>query len=118
MLKTAKPRKGGDRVGGDSKAGCSGSEIDNNEPDSGEVKVDEVRKKVQKTTKSKNLSKSKKVIGPLDFLTLGAKLVFTKLRQAFLKALILHHFDPGRHIWIETDASGYAIDGVLSQLTS
>ena len=40
------------------------------------------------------------------------------MRQAFLKAPILHHFDPERHIRIETDASGYAIGGVLSQLTS
>ena len=36
----------------------------------------------------------------------------------FLKAPILHHFDPERHIWIETDVSGYAIGGVLNQLTS
>ena len=36
----------------------------------------------------------------------------------FLKAPILHHFDPKCHIRIETDASGYAIGGVLSQLTS
>ncbi len=40
------------------------------------------------------------------------------MRQAFLKAPILNHFDPERHIRIETDASGYAIGGVLSQLTS
>ena len=52
-----------------------------------------------------------------DFLTSGAKLVFTKLRQAFLKALILYHFNPEGHIRIETDVSGYAIGGVLSQLT-
>ena len=36
----------------------------------------------------------------------------------FFKAPILGHFDPKRHIRIETDASGYAIGGVLSQLTS
>ena len=36
----------------------------------------------------------------------------------FLKAPILHHFNPERHIRIETDVSGYAIDRVLSQLTS
>ena len=64
------------------------------------------------------MSKSKKAVGPSDFLIPGAKLIFTKLRQAFLKAPILHHFDPERHIRIETDASGYAIGGVLSQLTS
>ena len=66
--------------------------------------------------KSKNLSKSKKTVGS-DFLTLGAKLVFTKLRQAFLKALILYHFNSERHIRIETDVLTYAIGGVFSQLT-
>ena len=53
----------------------------------------------------------------MDFLTPGAKLAFTKLKQVFFKALILHHFDLERHIWIGMDASGYAIGGVLSQLT-
>ena len=44
-------------------------------------------------SKSKNLAGSKKTVGFLDFLTLGAKLAFTKLKQIFLKVLILHHFD-------------------------
>ena len=61
------------------------------------------------------MSKFKKMVGS-DFLTPGAKLAFTKLRQAFFKALILYYFDPDCHIWIETDALGYAIGGVLSQL--
>ena len=39
------------------------------------------------------------------------------MRQAFFKALILHYFDLEYHIRIETDASGYAIGRVLSQLT-
>ena len=121
MLKTAKPRKGGDGVGGDSRArrdGIDGSGMDDVEVDGGEVEVDEVGKKGRKTSKSKNSSKSKKAVGPSDFLTPGAKLAFTELRQAFLKAPILHHFDPERHIRIEMDVSGYAIGGVLSQLTS
>ena len=53
-----------------------------------------------------------------DLFTLGAKLAFTELRQAFLKAPILYHFDLECHIRIEIDVSGYAIGGVLSQLTS
>ena len=130
MLKTsrctefkARPGKGGVGVDSDSKAGCGGSEIDGSEKDDievdgGEVEVDEVGKKVQKLSKSKNLSKSKKTVRSLDFFTLGAKLAFTKWRQAFLKAPILHYFDPKHHIRIETDASGYAIGGVPSQLTS
>ncbi len=40
------------------------------------------------------------------------------MRQAFLEAPILNHFDSERHIRIETDALGYAISRVLSQLTS
>ena len=140
MLKTSKstelltrPREGVVGVGGDSRARRDASKLDESEVDGGEVEggkfdggkvdggeveVDEVGKKVQKTTKSKNLSKSKKAVGPLDFLTPGAKLAFTKLRQAFLKAPILHHFDPECHIRIELDVSGYAIGEVFSQLTS
>ena len=52
------------------------------------------------------------------FLTVNAGQAFTQLRQAFTKALILQHFDPECHIWIQTDASSYAIIGVLSQLTT
>ena len=54
----------------------------------------------------------------LAFLTADAKQAFIQLRQAFTKVLILSHFDPERHIRIETDAFSYAIDGILSQLTS
>ena len=32
--------------------------------------------------------------------------------------MILQHFDPECHIRMEKDASGYAIGGILSQLTS
>ena len=117
MLKTAEPKKGGDGVGGGSRAERGGSEMDNGEVDSGEVEDVGVGKKARNLFKSKNSSKSKKTVGS-DFLTPGAKLAFTELRQAFLKAPILHHFDPERHIRIETDVSGYTIGGVLSQLTS
>ena len=41
-----------------------------------------------------------------------------KARLGFTKALILQHFDLECHIWIETNASNYAIGGVLSKLTS
>ena len=123
MLKTSgstesktRPGEGRIGVGGDSKAGRSRNvfdriRIDDGEVDGSEDGDDEVGKKAQKLSKSKNLSKS-------DFLTPGARLAFTKLRQAFVKALILHHFDLEHHIWIETNVSGYTIGGVLSQLTS
>ena len=48
------------------------------------------------------------------FLTLGTKKIFNQLRQAFTQALMHQHFDPECHIRIETDASGYTIDRVLS----
>ncbi len=39
------------------------------------------------------------------------------MRQAFVETPILNHFDPECHIRIKMDASGYAIGGILSQLT-
>ena len=84
------------------------------------------RKNLIKITKSKILVKSKNHDFPKSrpeeagtgFFTPKARLAFTQLRQAFVKAPILHHFDPESHIRIETDALGYAIGGVLSQLSS
>ena len=84
------------------------------------------RRNQAKMTKSKILVKSKNhdflksrtEEAGTGFLTPEARLAFTQLRQAFVEAPILHHFDPESHIRIETDASGYAIGGVLSQLSS
>ena len=53
-------------------------------------------------------------IGEPNFLVLDTKKAFNYLRLAFIKALILQYFDLESHIWIETNASNYAIDGVLS----
>ncbi len=66
-----------------------------------------------KSAKSKKPNFAKTNSGT-DFLTPGAKEAFIHLRKAFTKAPILRHFDPDHHIRIETDASGYAIDGVLN----
>ena len=108
-------------VGGDSRARRDGSKLDGSEVDDDEVNSsevdDEVGKKDQKTSKSKKLSKSKKTVRSSDFFTPGAKLAFIKLKLAFFKTPILYHFDAEHHIQIETDVSGYAIGGVLSQLT-
>ena len=79
-------------------------------------------KNLAKTTKSKILVKSKNHDFPKSrseeagtgFLIPKARLAFTQLRQAFVKAPILHHFDLESHIRIETDASSYAIGGILS----
>ena len=86
MLKTSgstksktQPGEGGVGFGG-RRAGYGGSKLDGSEfdgieVDSIEVEDNEVGKKVQKRSKSKNLSKS-----TLDFLTSGTKLVFSKLK--------------------------------------
>ena len=81
--------------------------------------------KFQKSAKSgKELSKSEnlpnfdaKENGP-SFLTPNARTAFDHLRLAFTKAPILWYFDPEYYIRIGTDALGYAIGGVLSQLAS
>ena len=57
---------------------------------------------ILKTTTS-SLAKAKKTPkapGNSDFLTSEAKLVFSRLRQAFTKASILYHYDLERYIWI------------------
>ena len=124
MLKTlgstesaTQPREGVVGVRSNSRTGREESKLDKSKLNGGkvdcnEVEDDKVGKKVQK------LSKSKKTVGSSDFFTFGAKLAFTKLRQAFLKASILYHFNPKCHIWIKTDISGYTIGEVLNQLTS
>ena len=98
---------GGSRVGRGRSKLDDGSGINDVEVDGSEVEVGE---------KGQNLSKSKKTES--GFLISGARKAFTELRQAFIKTPILHHFDPERHIRVETDVSGYAIGGVFSQLTS
>lgn len=44
------------------------------------------------------------------------KKVFIYLWNAFTETLILCYFNPERYICIETDTSGYAISGILSQM--
>ena len=127
ILKSIKPiirlEEGGVGVGGndrakyDSKCKLGDSEVGGNEVDDSKVANDEVRKKDQKMSKSKKLFKSKKTVKSLDFLTFRARLAFIELKQAFVKALILYHFDLKRHIHIEVDKSGYAMGRVFSQLT-
>ena len=53
-----------------------------------------------------------------SFLTLKARAAFNHLQLAFIKTLILQHFNSECHIWIKTNALGYVISRVLSQLTS
>ena len=77
---------------------------------------------LRKSAKSKSQTKSGHLGNSNNseehkFLTSNAREAFNRLRQAFTKAPILRHFDPKYHIRIKTDASGYAIGGVLNQLT-
>ena len=69
-------------------------------------------------TKSKILAKSKNRDFPPNsrnmeagsgFLTPKTRITFIKVRQAFVEVPILYYFDPECHIWIETNASRYAI---------
>ena len=91
---------------------------------SGKSKSQKMSKSRKSAKSGKNSSKSGNSpnfgatgSGP-SFLTPKARSAFNRLRLAFTKAPILWHFDPECHIWIETDTSGYAIGGMLSQLVS
>ncbi len=95
--------------------------------------MDESEKKpVQKSCKSQKTAKSKKWIQVEkseasraknlssqlgSFFISKTKKAFTKLKQVFVEALILNHFNPKHHIQIEIDVSSYAISGIFSQLT-
>ena len=54
--------------------------------------------------------------GKANFPTFDVRKGFNHLRLAFIKAPILQYFDLKSHIQIKTDASSYAIGGMLSQL--
>ena len=68
-------------------------------------------KKSRKSTCMPNIGATRKP----NFLTFDANKVFNHLQLAFIKAPIFRHFDLKNHIRIETNASGYAISGMLSQ---
>ena len=53
-----------------------------------------------------------------NYLIPDTKKTFDQLRQIFTKAPMLQHFDLEQYIQVETDVSGYAIGGLLSQLTN
>ena len=67
---------------------------------------DRTVKKLSLTSKNSNRTTS--------YLTLDAKQAFIQLKQAFIKAPILRHFDSECHIQIETDLLGYTIGRVLN----
>ena len=68
-----------------------------------------------KTTSSPaNDEISLKTTGNSIFLILEAKLAFLQLRETFIKASILYHFDLKRYIWIKIDVSDYIIGCIFS----
>ena len=81
-------------------------------------KFQNLAKSGKKSSKSGNSTNSDAMENGPKFLIPDARTAFNRLRLAFTEAPILRHFDPECHIRIETDASGYAIGGVLSQLAS
>ena len=70
---------------------ASKHEVDGDKVDGVKVddELDDEVEKNQKMSSSRKLSKFKKTVGSSDFLISGAKLAFTKLKQVFLKILIL-----------------------------
>ena len=96
------------RAGNDEVVGGGGGRADETVVDSSTSK----NEKSRKSTRVPNIGAT----GEPNFLTPDAKKAFNYLRLAFIKAPILQHFDPESHIRIETDALGYAIGRVLSQL--
>ena len=76
------------------------------------------KSKRQDKNKGKNLvkfflAKFKASGSGSGFLTLGARQVFTELRQTFIEVPIFYHFDLDYHIWIETNTSSFTIGRIL-----
>ena len=49
-------------------------------------------------------------------LDVEAKIAFEQLKVVFVTAFILRHFDPTQKICIKSDALGFAVSAVISQL--
>ena len=82
-----------------------------------DVEVGSIGSDRKDETVKRSLLTSKNSNGATGYLTPDAKQAFTQLRQVFTIAPIFRHFNPECHFRIEIDASGYAMSGVLSQLT-
>ena len=107
-----RPGEGVVGIDGNSEVGYDGSKLDRSRIGNNEVNNEgdnEIRKKNRK-----NMFKSKKTKS--GFFTSRSRMALIKLRQVFIKAPILYHFDPKYYIRVEMDASSYAIGVVLSQL--
>ena len=63
-----------------------------------------------------NSKRKNRITPPNGILTFEARQAFNTLKDAFLAAPILVYFDSSRSIRVETDASGWAISAILTQL--
>ena len=72
----------------------------------------------KKLSKSGNLFNFDTMNNKSSFITPEARAAFNRLWLAFTNVPILQYFDLGCQVWIETEALGYVISGVLSQLIS
>ena len=61
-----------------------------------------------------NTKKGVKAAKGFNYLTSAAQKAFNYLWHVFIPTPILQHFHSKRHIWIKTNASCYAISGILS----
>lgn len=62
-------------------------------------------------SKIENINRTKPLLG---FVILGARLIFAKLKQIFIKILILYYFDPQYYIDIKTIILDYTKSEILS----
>ena len=106
------------KVGGNSVVGdlVGGGEVTNPTKRKNQVKI--TKSQILVKSKNNDFPKSRTEEARTGFFTPKARLVFTQLRQAFVKVPIFYHFNPESHIQTEIDASSYAIGGILSQLSS
>ena len=119
MLKTTESTGSAANFKG-TKGKVDGNSVIGNNVGGGKATKPTKEKNQAKTTKFKILvkfknhdfTKSRTEQVRTGFFIPKARLAFTQLKQAFVEAPILHHFNPESHFWIETDASNYAIGGV------
>ena len=115
----ANPKETKGEIGGNSMIGNSmvgGNEATN--PTKGKNQAKMTKSKILVKSKNHDFLKSRTEEVRMGFITSEARLAFTQLRQAFIKAPIFYHLNPESYIWIETDVSNYAINSILSQLSS
>ncbi|SLM41164.1 gag polymerase env [Lasallia pustulata] len=83
------------------------------EPESG---FSHIAATLTEATKGSNTKLKKELVSQkAGFLSPEAQMAFRVLVRAFTTALFLQHFDVTLPIRLKTDASGYAISGILSQ---